>query len=823
MKKLLLLFILLIPFISYADDSNDYCSNSNLKIQNLLKANDSKQIYSYLSDSYIYYYNKCGNTDNLKLLIDKYISLINSDSNNVRFYDNMYLLHILRPFLNDAQYYSFKKNAVVKYVKHDKEFLLYDYLPDIYKIDISKYQAEEYNNLLTDEIGKNLIRYYKVDTKKFCGGDGEGYFGCSYKYVYNKPLKLSGTLTVSNLYNQENTDHPNYFKASFKADNLDIDFSKLFVVPINYKLNTQIPANYLHTGAVGEITFNVDFILDKDSFIDIGFSPFGDISAIYVKDLNINSVKNIKYYDESFINNYKFKGVIEPYKVSSDDSYVNMRDKPNGKVIHKFKLNSTSKSIVYFYRGYIEPNPGYRIDAMGVVPSNYLYNYYRILKFSKSVVNDWYFVSYFPKGSNKPVFGYIHSSQLSYYSTDDSDNSDSDDDYFYTIDGFHSFEIDNEYLDSLENIDSLSYSDIFEIFHKMYDSNYNFSRVSYYNNKLQLLVNKYVSYLLSSNFIMRNNEEGMSYDIFFVNIFLYYISDSDYYKILDKYSKDIVIYDNLFNKNRSLTCSNAIKSVISPKYISYFKYDDKSCDYIEDYNLDNFNKLFYGVYNADKLFKEMKSRHNLHNFNSFNQVKINGKVIVDSKNHDISFVFNDFLLMDNVSIYPLNYSIDKSAYSNLIKKGYLGKVSFDAELTLSKNTLLIHSKDNKLFVDNIHIKSAKDISYYDIDDYKPSDYLDFLIIHYKVSHRKGAVLLDYPNGKTIANLKKGSVVYFVYYDIDKLWDNLFDFYGYGVLDYAGNNNLGKYYRVIYFPEGVIDGSIAISGYIDSSLLKKDEK
>ena len=148
MKKLLLLFILLISFISYADDSNDYCSNSNLKIQNLLKANDSKQIYSYLSDSYIYYYNKCGNTDNLKLLIDKYISLINSDSNNVRFYDNMYLLHILRPFLNDAQYYSFKKNAVVKYVKHDKEFLLYDYLPDIYKIDISKYQAEEYNNLL---------------------------------------------------------------------------------------------------------------------------------------------------------------------------------------------------------------------------------------------------------------------------------------------------------------------------------------------------------------------------------------------------------------------------------------------------------------------------------------------------------------------------------------------------------------------------------------------------------------------------------------------------------------------------------------------------
>lgn len=84
---------------------------------------------------------------------------------------------------------------------------------------------------------------------------------------------------------------------------------------------------------------------------------------------------------------------------------------------------------------------------------------------------------------------------------------------------------------------------------------------------------------------------------------------------------------------------------------------------------------------------------------------------------------------------------------------------------------------------------------------------------------KRSALLDYPNGKTIVNLKKGSIVYFIYYDIDRLWDNLLDYFGYEVLDYAGNNNLGNYYRVIYFPDGVKDGSKALSGYIDSSLLR----
>lgn len=72
-------------------------------------------------------------------------------------------------------------------------------------------------------------------------------------------------------------------------------------------------------------------------------------------------------------------------------------------------------------------------------------------------------------------------------------------------------------------------------------------------------------------------------------------------------------------------------------------------------------------------------------------------------------------------------------------------------------------------------------------------------------------MFDFPNGNVITNLKKGSVVYSVNFDIDIVWDNIMDY----------NNNISdKYTKVIFFPEGVTDGSKAISGYIDSSLLKK---
>ncbi len=809
MKRFLIIFILLVPFISYADgNGNGDCINYNDEIQNLIKSNDYYSTYEYLRYSYLDYYKKCGNTDDLKLLVDKYISLIDTDFNYTDYDANLKLIRALRPYLNEVQYNSLKKSVIVNNIKSDKELLLNRFLLDVYYIDVSDDNIYEFNNLLQDKVDVKLIEYYSVDTNKSCEGDGESHGNCTYKYIYNKPLKVSGTLTVSNLYNQENTDYPNYFKASFKADNLDVDFSKLFVVPINYHLNIQIPKNYLQKGAVGEITFNVDFILDKDSIIKFGKSSVGNIFSIYVKDLNINSVKNIKYYDEAFINSYKFNGIIKSFKINSKDSFLSLRDMPNGKVIYKTKLDSNSNSFVYFYRGYNEQNPDYYFDAAGVVPSNYLYNYYKILKFLKPIVNDWYFVTYFPNYNSKPVFGYIHSSQLSY------DSYGSYDEYSFSNDGSKSFNLDTHYLNSLRNIDSLSYIDIFNIFYKMYDKEYNFSRVPYIKNQyLQSLVDKYVSYLLSSNFIMRNNEDGMSSDIFFINSFLYYISDNDYYKILDKYSKDIVKYDKLFKKNRSLTCSNAVKNIISPKYASYFKFDSKRCDYFENNKLDKFNKLFYGIYDADKFFKQMILRYNLYNFNAPNQVKVNGKVIIDSLNHDISFMFNDLLLMDNVTIYPLNYSFDKSVNSNIINKGYLGKVSFDVELTLSKNTLLLQSEDNKLFVDNMHIKNAKNITYYDIDYYEPIEYLDFIISHYEVYLIKGsAPLLDFPNGKVITNIKNGGKVYLVRFNIDSLWDN--------ILDYKYNNVLGKYYRVIYFPDGVIEGSKAISGYINSDLIKQ---
>lgn len=344
MKKFLILFILLLPFITYAQNNHDYCQNSNHTIQNLINSNNYYKIYYFLNYSYIDYHNKCGNTDILKSLIDKYILLTATDSNTVSYNDNLKLSKTIRPTLKDDTYNQLKKNIIKSIVKYKKSELYYYQYSSIDDDTLG-----HYNNELKD-LDEKFISYYKIDKTKFCGIDGEGFSICSFKYTYNKPLKLNGTLTVSNLYNQDNTNDPNYFKTSFKANNLDIDFSKFFIVPINYKLNTKIPKNYLQTGAVGELTFDVDFILDKDSIIEMGKSSVGDIVSIYVKDLNINSVKNIKYYDKTDIESYAFSDVIETYELTAKDSYTNLRDKPNGKIVYQINHNDSSDDKVFFMK-----------------------------------------------------------------------------------------------------------------------------------------------------------------------------------------------------------------------------------------------------------------------------------------------------------------------------------------------------------------------------------------------------------------------------------------------------------------------------------------
>ena len=109
MKKFLIIIIFLIPFITYAQNNVDYCQNSNQAIQNLINSNDDEEIYYFLNDYYIDYHNKCGNTDNLKLLIDKYILLTASDSNTVSPKDNLKLSKNIRPILKDDKYTQFKK------------------------------------------------------------------------------------------------------------------------------------------------------------------------------------------------------------------------------------------------------------------------------------------------------------------------------------------------------------------------------------------------------------------------------------------------------------------------------------------------------------------------------------------------------------------------------------------------------------------------------------------------------------------------------------------------------------------------------------------
>ena len=783
MNKFLTIIILLVPFITYAQNNGDYCKNSNQTIQNLINSNDYDEIYYFLNDYYIDYHNKCGNTDNLKSLIDKYILLTASDSNTVSPNDNLKLSKNIRPILKDDKYNQLKKNIIMDIVKNKKsELYHYQYS------SIDDDTLGHYNNELKD-LDEKFISYYKIDKTKFCGIDGEGFSICSYKYTYNKPLKLSGTLTVSNLYNQDNTNAPNYFKTSFKANNLDIDFSKFFIVPINYKLNTKIPKNYLQTGAVGEITFNVDFILDKDSIIEMGKSSVGDIVSIYVKDLNINSVKNIKYYDKTDIESYAFSDVIETYELTAKDSYSNLRDKPNGKIVYQINHNDSSGDKVYFYEGYKEPGiDGYRLGE-GYPPSRYLYNYYKILGFSKPISNDWFFVTYFPKNSTKPVFGYIYSSEINH-----------DADYSNIV----------EWVNNIENINTLSYKEIFDILYDFIGEDVHIKRLNYVKNqKLQTLVDRYVSFLLSDNFIMRDD---VSFDVYFINSLYYYVSVDNYYKIINKYLKDFVIYDKLYDDTLISSCNNTLKSILSSKNFSNFKLDFSQSAFMHSNDNDLFINNLYGIYDANKFIKDAKIGSCNYRYTSSTPVTIQGKILVDSKSGNLTFSFNDFLSKD-INVYPLNYNINNSIYSNLSNKGYLGKVSYDVEVTLSQNTIFIVSSDvHNLFVDNIQIKGAKDITYYNKEAYKPSDNENVSISYYNISSKNGsAALLNFPNGKVITNLKKGSVVYSVNFDIDIVWENIMDY---------NNNSSDKYTKVIFFPDGVNDGSKAISGYIDSSLLKK---
>ncbi len=786
MNKFLTIIILLVPFITYAQNNGDYCKNSNQTIQNLINSNDYDEIYYFLNDYYVDYHNKCGNTDNLKSLIDKYILLTASDSNTVSPNDNLKLSKNIRPILKDDKYNQLKKNIIMDIVKNKKsELYHYQYS------SIDDDTLGHYNNELKD-LDEKFISYYKIDKTKFCGIDGEGFSICSYKYTYNKPLKLSGTLTVSNLYNQDNTNAPNYFKTSFKANNLDIDFSKFFIVPINYKLNTKIPKNYLQTGAVGEITFNVDFILDKDSIIEMGKSSVGDIVSIYVKDLNINSVKNIKYYDKTDIESYAFSDVIETYELTAKDSYTNLRDKPNGKIVYQINHNDSSGDKVYFYEGYKEPGiDGYRLGE-GYPPSRYLYNYYKILGFSKPISNNWFFVTYFPKNSTKPVFGYIYSSEINH-----------DADYSSIL----------EWVNNIENINTLSYKEIFDILYDFIGEDVHIKRLNYVKNqKLQTLVDRYVSFLLSDNFIMRDD---VSFDVYFINSLYYYVSDDNYYKIINKYLKDFVIYDKLYDDTLISSCNYTLKSILSSKNFSNFKLDFSQSAFMHSNDNDLFINNLYGIYDANKFIKDAKIGSCNYRYTSSTPFTIQGKILVDSKSGNLTFSFNDFLSRD-INIYPLNYNINNSIYSNLLNKGYLGKVSYDVELTLSQNTIFIVSSDtHNLFVNNIQIKGAKNITYYNKEAYKSSDNENVSISYYNISSKNGsAALLDFPNGKVITNLKNGSVVYSVNFDIDIVWENIMDY---------NNNSSDKYTKVIYFPDGVNDGSKAISGYIDSSLLKKVEK
>lgn len=359
---------------------------------------------------------------------------------------------------------------------------------------------------------------------------------------------------------------------------------------------------------------------------------------------------------------------------------------------------------------------------------------------------------------------------------------------------------------------------MFDILHNFIGEDVYIKRLNYEKNqKLQTLIDRYVSILLSDNFIF---DTWFSYDMIFINSLYYYLSDNTYYKIIDKFINDSAKYNKLQDNKTKIVVDKYIHKIISPKYASYFKQIESQSELKFDSDFED-----YGIYDVKKYIDSLEIERAVYTFNSPKPVKITGKVIVKPSSISFDFIPDDFLVKDDkLYIYPLDYTINKAAYSNLFTAGYHGIVSFDVELTLSKNSLLqFYGNELDLYVDNMYIKSANNISYFDFPFYSEEKWSGYSEIStYTVSSKNGsAQLLDSPNGKVLANVKNRDKVYLTsftlpydYFSGRHLW--LY------ILNYKHSIS-GKYYRVIYFPEGVIDGSKAVSGYIDSSLLKKVEK
>ncbi len=819
MKKFIFLFLIFFPFLIYANNTDYSCTDYDNSIVNLLKFPNLDDIYIFLNKNSDKYFNKCGNTENFQIIIDTYYDIVLnkkiedyyeiSGDFEIRLNDNdkyVKLAYNLRRFafdekLDNTYYKIIKKYGLYNNIKQ----LEYSYESD-HKFVLSKVVDDIYTEFLTSEAGDNITKYYKIDSSEFCGSDTEGYYGCVYKYIHNEPLKLSGTLTVSNYINSE-YNNPNYlkhrfyegyfFKTSFKANNIDLKFDNIFILPITYNLKTTIPKNNLKNGAVGEIVFDVDFIIDKDSFI-----KFGKSFILYVKDLNFNSVKEIKYYDKSFMKNVKkdFNSYsyekLKKYFLYSDDGYINIRDKPNGNIIYTIKLDDENiDDYVYYYEGFSEPNESdYDFGLQyGFPERQYVYNWYKILKYSKSFNKEWYFITFFYKDNDKykSIHGYIHSSQIK-------------------INEKNNIDIE-KFINDIGDVDKLSYDELFNILCKFPSS----SHLPYVeNNKLQLLINRYISFLLSDEYFIRDDE-----DICLINNFYNYIDDEIYYKLLDKYQKDIVKYNVAYNKAKIESLNKVLNEKFSNKFASYFKYIPYKNYTVNRINRDKPSQYFnLVVSNAEYSFKLA------------NPIKISGKIIVSPdnyKNASYYFVANDTSLnLNKVLIIPLDYQVNKSVYSNIYSSGYFGDIILDVDIILSNKSVFSYSSYhdngdtskliNTLYVDNMVVNNINKEEIYNkhfydetIGHFYPPSLSKFRVL----SYNNEATLRVTPNGSVLKTLLNRDKVYSVEFVSFSIWDDIIR---------PKYNKVYDWYRVLYFPDNETDVKKAYMGYIHSSLLRKSK-
>ncbi|RDU66499.1 hypothetical protein CQA53_03375 [Helicobacter didelphidarum] len=253
--------------------------------------------------------------------------------------------------------------------------------------------------------------------KNFCY-DSDGEKNCDYKI--KKPIRFKGTLTLKRNYQEGacSAFESIHFKPNDKT--LPEFLQQGFIVEIkpDEKIyNTFLPTipQWFREYLAGEITYEVSFTL-KDIFqVDYSACSMGNRGEI--ENLQIIRKISSKPYDRDNymdVPEYNFALTLE-----SKESYVNLRESPNGKILTQIEMNEFDKILLW--------NLDFDIIKEQYSWLGEIFTWQKLIDakntqdkdFNKdSKKSQWVKVLYFPPNVNdvsKAMIGYIHHSQIKGY------------------------------------------------------------------------------------------------------------------------------------------------------------------------------------------------------------------------------------------------------------------------------------------------------------------------------------------------------------------------------------------------------------------------